>query len=514
MSFNNINNINSSNNMTHSGSKIASGRGNYPSKRQPSETDEWRALVTASAPISTISPIPASPGHSEPPRSAWVISSTDRKHHAAFTAAANPVSRFPANTGVNRRPYTSSGRNLQPSTFASNHITSNHKNVSQHERSSPDLDSLHLDDHNLRPTPDQQAQSRIGSSKGDRTSLTTTRFSSNSTSSTSSTPDGNTSAPDVDVAELHLISPLTQHQHNDDCKTDRCQPRQEAILKKPTWRVAPSHLSTSAPVDPTSNSITTLKEDITQETFQYNSDIPPRVQELGAKVENIKNKIEQVNRPIGVEGFRPSRAALEATGLLDTLGWSNPADENSSKYRGDLNIPSNHSANIREEWNCSLWVTGLPVEVTYRELFSSVRNIGKIVAIVTNALIDEFSGCAAKIVFFERQPAENLFALISSGGFYVMGHLVRRVSWNRVKVGRYCRSEQSRAIRITGPKELMDFDFFELFFKMRFTYDLDRRGEVECNEPDMVCHEWHFGSVRAQAQSAMLAIKRELSPMI
>jgi hypothetical protein len=91
-----------------------------------------------------------------------------------------------------------------------------------------------------------------------------------------------------------------------------------------------------------------------------------------------------------------------------------------------------------------------------------------------------------------------------------MGQVIQRVAWNKIKSGPYPHQSHSRAIRITGPQELMDFDFFEDFFVHKFAYDLDRRGVVHCNRPGHVSHEWHFGSLRCQAASAKTAIEREL----
>jgi hypothetical protein len=56
----------------------------------------------------------------------------------------------------------------------------------------------------------------------------------------------------------------------------------------------------------------------------------------------------------------------------------------------------------------------------------------------------------------------------------------------------------------------MDFQFFEAFFKARFTYDLDHTAVAPCLTSGMVSHLWFFGSLRCQASSARLAIEREL----
>jgi hypothetical protein len=153
---------------------------------------------------------------------------------------------------------------------------------------------------------------------------------------------------------------------------------------------------------------------------------------------------------------------------------------------------------------------GLPPNVTYTALLEAIRNVGKVYSTVINPPTGRHSCAAAKIVFFERNQAEKLFELIYFGYFFVMGRQVLEVRWNKVKSGAYHHWHQSRAIRITGPAHLMDFQFFEAFFKARFTYDLDHTAVAPCLTSGMVSHLWFFGSLRCQASSARLAIEREL----
>ncbi|KAG4440160.1 hypothetical protein IFR05_004369 [Cadophora sp. M221] len=308
--------------------------------------------------------------------------------------------------------------------------------------------------------------------------------------------------PQLQISASHTMSPHTPANvwgHEPASSSSQAQSQNANILQKANWRSASSSTPVSAPnLSPASN-VATL-EDITQGNFQYNSDIPHHVREVDTKIAELKIQKMQLNGLSTTMSFRPSHAAMEATGLLAELGLTYSADKNNSSKR---------SANIREEENCSLWITGLPVNLTYRELLLSIRNVGKIMATVIKPPLNHFTGCAAKIVFFERQSAEKLFQLITAGRIHVMGQPVPRVCWNSVLAGRYPNPEQSRAIRITGPKELMNFQWFELYFKMKFTYDLDRRGEVECALPGMVSHEWHFGSLRSQAKSAKRTIELE-----
>ncbi|KAG9245140.1 hypothetical protein BJ878DRAFT_419836 [Calycina marina] len=181
----------------------------------------------------------------------------------------------------------------------------------------------------------------------------------------------------------------------------------------------------------------------------------------------------------------------------------------STNYLGDARLKSNRSANIADDRNCSFWLMGLPANTSYSALLGAIRNAGKIYATNINAPTGEIATCAAKIVFFQRTAAETLMRQIKNGKLYVVGKRITSVRWNKVKSGEHPYREQSRAIRITGPADLMNFEYFEIFFSCRFVYVLTWKGQSYCEDPGMVSHEWHFASLRAQAKAANAAIERE-----
>jgi hypothetical protein len=239
-----------------------------------------------------------------------------------------------------------------------------------------------------------------------------------------------------------------------------------------------------------------------------------RAQEIAAIIKTRQVAIETQYGAGTIQAFRPSHRALQRQGVVpdvDVSRQSSSATRSSSPatYRGDPTVERNRSANIPDEENCAVWVWGLPGHVTYTALLHSIRGIGKIYAVVINPPNGSIRTSAAKIVFFRRSQAERLFDRIERGLFVVMGKAVHRVAWNKIKTGGYPHLSHSRAIRIIGPANLMDFDFFEDFFLHKFEYDLDRRGVVHCDRPGLVSHEWHFGSLRCQAASAKTAIERE-----
>jgi hypothetical protein len=282
--------------------------------------------------------------------------------------------------------------------------------------------------------------------------------------------------------------------------------REQEILQMANWR-GPARMSQG------DGSTEVLASDYARSESEEM--VSCRSRTIAAKVRATQVAIENKFGPGTLRAFHPSHRALQQNGLLPErdirFAAANSTRSNSpTNYLGDPSVEHNRSAFIPENENCSLWVWGLPACVTYTALLASIRGIGKVYATVINPPTDEIRTSAAKVVLFNRQGAERLFNIIANRQFVVMGKLVHRVLWNKIRSGPYPHLNHSRAIRITGPRELMDFDFFEDFFIRRFTYDLDRRGVVQCNRPGLVCHEWHFGSLRCQAASAKTAIEREL----
>lgn len=281
--------------------------------------------------------------------------------------------------------------------------------------------------------------------------------------------------------------------------------RKNEILRMPSWR------STDR----------TPQENGCQSIFIFDRVSSPeqtastRAELIAATVKARQAAIEMQYGPGTLSSFHPSHRALRRQGVLPDYDIS-PTSTSSTRspspvaYRGDPTVERNRSANIPEGENCALWIWCLPAHVTYKELLSSIRGVGKIYAAVINPPTGAIITSAAKVVFFQRFQAERLFDAIEAGRFVVMGKVIKRVAWNKIKSGAYPHLGHSRAIRITGPQDLMDFDFFENFFLRKFAYDLDRRGVVFCNRPGLISHEWHFASLRCQAASAKTAIEREL----
>jgi hypothetical protein len=293
-------------------------------------------------------------------------------------------------------------------------------------------------------------------------------------------------------------------------KPDTVRTRKEEILEKKSWR------KTSKPATiPTPEAIAMPDENTIEGVLEaISAAVPPHLHTIAEAVQKHRSLLAQQVGRHTFEPFRPSYNALQNMGLfpgLETIRatLARSRVEVSDNYRGDINVSHNRSANIPDDQNCSLWLVGLPAYVTYTALLASIRRVGKVAATFINPPIEQYNTSAAKVVFFNRASAEKLFNRIMSGNFRVLGQPISLVRWNQIKVGEFYQPEHSRVIRITGPGEAMDKGFFELFFKTRFTYDLDQNCELPSTVPGTKVFEWHFSSLYCQAASAKTALERE-----
>jgi len=129
---------------------------------------------------------------------------------------------------------------------------------------------------------------------------------------------------------------------------------------------------------------------------------------------------------------------------------------------------------------------GLPANITHTELLGAIRGVGKVYSTVINPPDDIHYTSAAKPVFFTRSQAETLMLRSRYGQFVVMGKHITSMRWNNINSAEYANPEHSRAIRITGPADLMDFGYLRTFSVKRSPSSLDSRGVVPSSTPGMV----------------------------
>ncbi|KAI2632230.1 hypothetical protein GGR54DRAFT_634993 [Hypoxylon sp. NC1633] len=185
-----------------------------------------------------------------------------------------------------------------------------------------------------------------------------------------------------------------------------------------------------------------------------------------------------------------------------------------NNYRGDSRLHSNVGANVPEEKNTSLWVTGLPAKTTLQSVLAAITKTGNVRSAVLNGPDESHTTAAAAISFFTRQAAQTLFQKWQRGEFTVNG--VRPiVMWNRNRVAEEERhSYRSRVLLIAGDPAIVNRDYLDWFFSSKFVYQIDQiinHGIVSGSEGPIARLEYRFGSFRSQAESARMALSMELA---
>lgn len=304
-----------------------------------------------------------------------------------------------------------------------------------------------------------------------------------------------------------LLSPITSSPPSQ----GRLPSRNMEILQQTTWR-------STRPVVPSAEAcraamLATADTEAGEKSMQkLAASVAPHVMEISQQVDSLQEVMKATYGPGIYRKFKPADVVLQDLGFLPHLTDFRRAvaPQHSGPYRGDPNVAANFSANIPDSENCALWIMGLPANVNHTTLLAAIRDIGRIYAAVINPPTQDFVTAAAKLVFFSRAEAENMYRLVWSGKFVVNGKTVRQVRWNKIKSSQFRIEQRSRVIRITGPAHLMDLEFFTIFFKTRFAYELDQAFQVPSDTLGIAQQYWYFGSLRCQAESAKKAIDDEL----
>lgn len=181
----------------------------------------------------------------------------------------------------------------------------------------------------------------------------------------------------------------------------------------------------------------------------------------------------------------------------------------SSNYRGERSARNASVEQLPDSLNCALWITNLPPDVTYSQLLSAVRNVGRVFCTVINSPdYVHHQTAAAKLVFFQPGPAQRLRAQSLNAGIELGGRRAK-VAHNRVK-----HSEQpvegSRVLIITGDARYVNEEALTAWFDRRFVFQVDRVTTLIRDEArGRAVVEFKFGSYRCQAQMGKMALEKD-----
>ncbi|KAK3488041.1 uncharacterized protein B0T23DRAFT_364498 [Neurospora hispaniola] len=209
---------------------------------------------------------------------------------------------------------------------------------------------------------------------------------------------------------------------------------------------------------------------------------------------NSSQNNPQAGSSLGATGsgrreFRPMDAVVVERGpLTEEEKEARRALGFSENYMGDATNERNRSANIPDNLNCSLYITGLPIDITVRQIFDDIRNIGKVYSLHISPRGDSHSRAAAAIVFFTRAAAERFYNRFSTrdnpavrwGGTVarpgrILGRLPVNVVWNQVKAAPCTdREHVTRVIQVEGPSDIVNEEFLLSYFRTKCRFDLEK----------------------------------------
>ncbi|KAK8112075.1 uncharacterized protein PG998_008532 [Apiospora kogelbergensis] len=205
--------------------------------------------------------------------------------------------------------------------------------------------------------------------------------------------------------------------------------------------------------------------------------------------------------PQDVFGF-PARSSRDVTDP-ETLGdlksarakdSANGGPTTSKNYKGVTSSARNISEDINNAQNTSLWLTGLPGDIDYHRLLSSIRNIGRVYKVHIVQAGGEHLTAAATIQFFKLRATEALMQHIRDGTFVVEGHFPHAIR-NRVRTSERGPEEDglSRVIVMRGHSHIVNRDRILGNWAKRFYWDDDE--VLEFRHGDETVLEIRFASL-------------------
>lgn len=173
----------------------------------------------------------------------------------------------------------------------------------------------------------------------------------------------------------------------------------------------------------------------------------------------------------------------------------------SGNYRDTTSDARNQSENISHSRNTSLWITGLPGDINYHRLLSSIRNIGRVYKIHIVQAEGEHVTAAATIQFFELRAAEALMQRIRDGNFVVEGH-VPQATRNRTRSSQRGsdEAELSRVIVMRGHSRTVNRHRILSRWARRFYWHEDEVLEFRDGQETVL--EIRFACYSRQAENA------------
>jgi len=230
-------------------------------------------------------------------------------------------------------------------------------------------------------------------------------------------------------------------------------------------------------------------------------------------VSSSYSSAESATGHVGIRSvFRPSTMLLKKQGILP----AREEDRSGTKYLGDKSSNS-FRAQIRDladHLNCSLWITGIPVSVTISEIFDFIR-CGAVFALHLSPPNNDHPKIAAKLVFMTPESAGRFMEQSKTEAGCRLGGFRVFVGYNRDGYLRRAGTG-TRVLRIEGPRDKMNWGFWERYFGQACVFEMDRWLYLPCSNPNRMKMDFQFARVDGQAQTCLMKIiaDEELSDQV
>ncbi|KAK8017319.1 hypothetical protein PG993_013645 [Apiospora rasikravindrae] len=175
----------------------------------------------------------------------------------------------------------------------------------------------------------------------------------------------------------------------------------------------------------------------------------------------------------------------------------------SARYGGNRQAPSNLSADIPEEQNCSMFIRNLPPWLTYAQLFAAFRGVGRFASVHINHPTEEHATSAAK----NRASAAELMRRIENREVVIDGYKAN-AAWDRIRVPAKPHVGGSRAIRVTGHPFVVNTEHLLSYFNAHFFFELEGMTLVHRGYATATV-EIQFASFTNQAENAFRLIRKD-----
>ncbi|OTA98070.1 hypothetical protein M426DRAFT_28802 [Hypoxylon sp. CI-4A] len=189
-------------------------------------------------------------------------------------------------------------------------------------------------------------------------------------------------------------------------------------------------------------------------------------------------------------------------------------------YLGNRDLSRNRPAEIPDELNVRLWITGLPPDCTTASLMRAIWNVGPVYAShILPPKIDDSAtktgryNSAASLTFFEASATRELLARQFMQPLIVQGYRAR-IMRHRIKTRPIPVEGQSRVLVITGDPEVVTPINLTRIFTRRWGihYDTDTVEFRRVGEENEIV--WSFGSFRAQAHAVFVGLRNHFSESV